>query len=153
MVADAGDGLIAAVVKDAESLFFRQVFHVFALTVGGNGNTVGNEVRVVQRIGNKNIRLVVSEPYCRRAAGMILRRSSFLSSTVSARRVLQKTVCAGMVTVWISKSFSLFTRSFSFQYLNSTHHAAFPTGQSAASDRWFRDSRRKYHPEKDRNSA
>ena len=23
----------------------------------------------------------------------------------------------------------------------------------AASDRWFRDSRRKYHPEKDRNSA
>ena len=53
MVADAGDGLIAAVVKDAESLFFRQVFHVFALTVGGNGNTVGNEVRVVQGIGNK----------------------------------------------------------------------------------------------------
>lgn len=53
VVADAGDGLIAAVVKDAESLFFRQVFHVFALTVGGNGNTVGNEVRVVQRIGNK----------------------------------------------------------------------------------------------------
>ena len=114
MVTDAGNGLIAAVVKDAESLFFRQSFHVFALTAGGYGNAVGNEVRVVQGIGNKKHPLGGVGAILPQGSGNDAAEVFFPAFSGIGTQGLQKTVCAGMVTVWISKSFSLFTRSFSF---------------------------------------